>query len=632
MDDTIEKTVHAWTAVDFPRLQRDIDAKALEIQDTTSSSLQERKELAQATKEFKRLDDADRLEAINPLLKRYQSVIDSMNKRGRASESVLLSVWRALIAVPDPTPLLSDAVHAAALRKDLEKVQKDNELLLEKLTALADYDDIKKESVKEKERLEKMHALQMKAKEDEWTAKLAERERSWLEEKEELTKQVVELQVSEKMLRAKFGDNVDDDDDDEEEEEEDDFKQPQLTHQDPQIFDTTVKSLEKRNEELRRELVASKSSIDVAVEEAVQEKDKLVESLERENALVSAKLDTERLNYKKLKQEKDDLTSSYERQIKQLEHDITILQNHKSNTSDYEEIRKELEILRQIQFGDDNDSDDGHSQYNDDIESAIVARNKKLNTEIVEIRRKYEESSKKCNEYAERVKQLEENIEDLKDSNARLENDLINFDHHSVARGNVDDEQWETMSMISSVAGGTPSTVHGKVSPAASIAGTERSYDGTASVIAANSNTSSLLPIITQQRDRFRTRNKELEEENKRNFGKIVELKREINNLKNDNRQLYEKIRFLEYHKQAPQPTLGDIENRYRSEYENELHPIEQFRLMETQRINSNIAPWDRVFIQITRTVLATPFTRWLFVAYCTSLHFLVMVLMIMGR
>lgn len=622
MDDSIEKVVHAWTAVDFPRLQRDVDTKALEIQDTTSSSLQERKELAQATKEFKKLDDDKRLESINPLLKRYQSVIDNLNKRGKASESVLLSIWRSLIAVPDPTPLLSDALNNVSLRKELDNLRKENDSLQEKITSLADYDDIKRESVKERERLEKMHNLQMKAKDDEWTAKLAEMERLWSEEKEKLTKQVVELQVSEKFLRSKIG-NVDEDDEEE-------YQQIPPPPPPPQL-DSTIKSLEKRNEELRRELVASKSNIDVTVEKAVQEKEKMIESLERENVLVSAKLDAERLNCKKLKKEKEELTSSFERHIKQLEHDISNLQEYKSNTSDYEEIRKELEILRQIQFGDDDENNDDNSNNNDDIESAIVARNKKLNAEIVEIRRKYDDSLKKCKEFSNNVQQLQNTIDELKDSNTRLENDLLNFNHHSISRNNVDDEQWETMSMISSVAGGNTSTIKGKISPAASIAGTERSYEGTTGIIGTNTS-SSLLPIITQQRDRFRTRNKELEEDNKKNFGKIVELKREINNLKNDNRQLYEKIRFLEYHKQIPQPSIGDIENRYRSEYENELHPIEQFRLMETQRINSNITPWDRVFIQITRTILATPFTRWMFVAYCTSLHLLVMILMLTSR
>lgn len=661
-----EKALNSWSAIDLSSLQKELDSKALEIQDYQKESLLGRKELATQTKDFKKLTDEEKLENVNQLLKSYQNVIDSMNKKNKNVENLFFKVYRSIAEAPDPKPLLKSSLENIATSTELDKLKEENKNLEEKLLKFADYDKLKDQIKQTEEQMKSINEAQIKATEDEWKSLLEERENNWAKNEKEmnqqidlLRKQLQEQELNEKMLKLKlkkksaalgeeYNENEDIDSVADDNKPSTDSNATVNTVEfdnlknDLETSQKRVKSLEKRNEELRREVSLLNSNIDIEIQKTKKETSKQISNLEGENSLLVAKLEFERKESKKLKGEIDTLKLNFERDLKQMSFEVGELKKFKNIASDYEDVKKELEILKQIQFGenssDDNldDSEDGNGSPAPvgkvaKLESTIVQRNKKLNNDLIELRRENEEKTQKLNELTGKVTLYESEINKLKDSNSRLENDLMNFDSTSLGNGN---DRWETMSMISSVAGSQANFNGrgGKISPAASIAG---GNDTNSTLVAGNSVAdSSLLPIITQQRDRFRNRNKELEEENKKQFGKTIELKREINSLKNDNRELYEKIRFLEYHqnnnnknKSGTIRVGGDIESRYKSEYENDLHPIEQFRIMETKRINSKITPWERIFIQVTRSILSTSYTRWLFVAYCLSLHLLVMIL-----
>lgn len=107
----------------------------------------------------------------------------------------------------------------------------------------------------------------------------------------------------------------------------------------------------------------------------------------------------------------------------------------------------------------------------------------------------------------------------------------------------------------------------------------------------------SILPIITQQRDRFRARNSELEEDLRKQLTIISSLRGEIQTLQKDNLGLYEKVRYLQqFTKNAAtngemnsleegqgasgsaRPGAGVGMERYRSAYEESITPFEVFR------------------------------------------------------
>jgi homeobox protein cut-like len=106
----------------------------------------------------------------------------------------------------------------------------------------------------------------------------------------------------------------------------------------------------------------------------------------------------------------------------------------------------------------------------------------------------------------------------------------------------------------------------------------------------------SILPIITQQRDRFRARNGELEEDLRKQLTIISQLRGEIQTLQNDNLGLYEKVRYLQQYTKnqangdvnaleegagasgSERPGVGIGMERYRNAYEESMTPFEVFR------------------------------------------------------
>lgn len=67
----------------------------------------------------------------------------------------------------------------------------------------------------------------------------------------------------------------------------------------------------------------------------------------------------------------------------------------------------------------------------------------------------------------------------------------------------------------------------------------------------------SILPIVTSQRDRFRQRNAELEEELRKHHQTISELRAEIKSLQADNLKLYEKVRYMQSYREDASGSAG---------------------------------------------------------------------------
>lgn len=107
-------------------------------------------------------------------------------------------------------------------------------------------------------------------------------------------------------------------------------------------------------------------------------------------------------------------------------------------------------------------------------------------------------------------------------------------------------------------------------------------------------NDASILPIVTSQRDRFRQRNAELEEELRRQFEAISDLRTEIKGLQADNLKLYEKVRYMQSYRDStpgtstPAGTASmlngamrsreDEIGRYKDKYDESLNPFEAFK------------------------------------------------------
>ncbi|KAF8441606.1 CASP C terminal-domain-containing protein [Boletus edulis BED1] len=161
----------------------------------------------------------------------------------------------------------------------------------------------------------------------------------------------------------------------------------------------------------------------------------------------------------------------------------------------------------------------------------------------------------------------------------------------------------------------------------------------------------SILPIVTSQRDRFRARNAELKEV-RTSTSTISELRSEIKSLQSDNLKLYEKVRYMQSYRETSsvsqldplpgssrshrtkKPRVGGVRDggdedevelgKWRQRYEETMNPFEAFRGREATQAYTSLPLPERLLVTLTRAVLGHRRARLAFVSYATGLHLLV--------
>lgn len=154
------------------------------------------------------------------------------------------------------------------------------------------------------------------------------------------------------------------------------------------------------------------------------------------------------------------------------------------------------------------------------------------------------------------------------------------------------------------------------------------------------------MPMVQAQRDRFKQKNSQLEEELAKTYSTLTSLRQEVASLQKDNLNLYEKTRYVStYNRGQPSTTSassysnhpghtaiqissdtssGLTLDRYRSTYEANISPFAAFRGRESARAYKRMSLPERIVFSITRIVLANRTSRNLFAGYCLALHVLV--------
>jgi len=160
---------------------------------------------------------------------------------------------------------------------------------------------------------------------------------------------------------------------------------------------------------------------------------------------------------------------------------------------------------------------------------------------------------------------------------------------------------------------------------------------------------SGILPMVQAQRDRFKQKSSQLEEELSKAYSTVSSLRQEVASLQKDNLNLYEKTRYVStYNRGQPSASASAYSNkpnpatiqvssdtpsglsldRYRSAYEANISPFAAFRGRESTRAYKRMRLPERIVFSITRMVLANRTSRNLFAAYCFALHMLVFLML----
>ena len=448
--------------------------------------------------------------------------------------------------------------------------------------------------------------------------------------------------------------------------------------------------VEARNEQLRVELAERSSSIQ---QKPNTEDDPNNARLRSENSALLRRLDAVRLEKESEARKRENRILVLEKNAQILERDREGLRERVQSWRDYDEIKQELEIFKvrlsqlpfvqlahlqqSIEFStlDEDDPNptadvEGDSDLTpvngavignkkDSLEQLLLARNKKLSNELAVLRVSHQDLQQQLESMQEAMSNTHAELERAQNLNATLETDLV-----KVQREASNAFPSSAMSVAGTYTSRYPSSSYnpnsfpsrkGRVSPTSSIISgfdPQSAPRNTLDAIRAGEPVgggSGIMPMIQAQRDRFKQKNTQLEEELSKQYNTVSSLRQEVASLQKDNLNLYEKSRYVSTYSrgapassasayaQPPQSTAISVSaetpsglslDRYRSTYEANLSPFAAFRGRESTRAYKRMSLPERIIFSITRMVLANRTSRNVFAFYCFSLHILIFVML----
>ncbi|POY71026.1 hypothetical protein BMF94_5952 [Rhodotorula taiwanensis] len=639
-DTSFATALTVWKDIALHDLQRTLDQQGLEIVDNQKENT------------FKKVPDEEKGPAFKTLLKAYQTEIDNLTRRSKVAESAFLNVYKLLAEAPDPFPLLDAAVDQTAraseaklLEADLARSKEENAALKQQL---ADAQTVEKERKKLADKVERLEGRmedmigeRVAAKEAALHATYDERLRNYDEREKDLQRQVTlarsqlrELRTTADTSQARLLDHSQRQD----QETIARLAEADLVAADLERATARVAEVEGRNEKLRAEIEAVRSGSESTMR--VETLESQVSDLQNEASRLMRSLESQKEQFDK---ERIDLRKSVEVLEKEQmtkEAELASLRDKMRQYQDYDELKRELEIMKYVEFaGMDLDADEtgDHDGEGDDslvrlpdpnadkanlhrgkpLENLLMAKNRKLQDEVTALRVAHDELALTHEATAAECEALQVRLQEQVALADRLENDLLRIN---------DSRQ----------GGQTQTSAANREDPLANLQLGKKDAPAAQPQPFQSSADTSILPIITSQRDRFRQRNSELEEELRRQFNTISELRNEIKTLQADNLKLYEKVRYLQSYRDDgavaraqsgfSNVVRGDEELvRYQNKYEESMNPFEAFRGRERGRAMHNLNPLEKVLLTLSTVVLSNRVSRNLFVLYALGLHFFVL-------
>ncbi|KAF8813814.1 hypothetical protein BYT27DRAFT_7180580 [Phlegmacium glaucopus] len=635
-----------WKEINLSELQKTLDVQGVELVDSQKENLVGRKALAEKTKDFKKIPDGEKLNAFKGLLKAYQTEIDSLTKRSKASDNAFLHVYKVLAEAPDPYPLLEAAVDQAVRvteaiehEGELQRLRDENAEMKKRINDFSSVDISKKKLETKLEHLEqKMDTLiqeKVSQKANELTATYDEKFRNYEEREQDLQRQVTlsknqlrDLRVSNESNQAKLFNHS---------QKQDQEVVAKLAEVDMIIADldranSRIASLEHRNEILRAEIETTRS--ESGTTERVKALESQITELEAECKGLSQSLEAQKVQTTEMEAAGAKRAKELTKELQKKSSEVDQLRFKLKQLDDYDEIKRELEIMKFVEFSsfDANDDEEkgfsngyenGHLPYPNSgnregksLEALLATKNKRLQEELTKFRILHNELEQSLQSSQQQLETATSELDRQKHLNEKLENDLLSI--------NQDNDQ---------------SAVHPERDVLANldIGKKDTSIRSTPIPFTPSADTS-ILPIVTSQRDRFRQRNAELEEELRKQFQIISELRTEIKTLQGDNLKLFEKVRYMQSYREdsgsrpvtqldpLPPPSgPSDDMSKYQARYEEAMNPFEAFRGREATRAYQNLNPVERGVLTLTRSILGNRRARAFFICYALALHILVM-------
>jgi len=623
-----------WTEFNLPSLQKSLDQTVSEQAQKQDESEKAKRKLIELTKEWRRTADEEVRNKASPVIKAFQKEVDSLNKRAKSVEDNYLFLYKNLLEIPDPVPVLKQF---ESVSKQLEKA-KDFELENEKLRETlkeyhSEFAEVKNQEVTIKELREKLKEYEEKS-EESLQAKLDERDKVLQETYKQRESQ---LQNGQLEVAAKLG----------EAEAKVKSLQEALKTAEQEVFDVKAKYDEQsaarlsEMEILENDLERANQNALAAEKDAEAVKEQLLAAIsgstsnsdmrsadyshQHETILnLEAQLMTKDRELSQLVEEVHHLQhvsskqkDAADKEIGFLERDLadknlelTKLEQVVKSQSDYVEVKRELQMLKMIEFPT-SDQEDTPLTGVKSLEKLLLSKNKSLQSECTVLKVKNAELQGKYDEAQKSISELNRSTKDQQDLITQLEKDLVSV--HGYERGEGEGQA------APSADAELVNKVLMELAEEEDIPSEKQASD-------------SLLPIIASQRERFRTKNVELEAQTRHQQRQISMLQSEVDTVRQDNVKLYEKIKFLQSYPSSKSQTSVDVQDdsveKYSSQYEQKMDPFAVFARKERQRKYVNLTAPEKVTLNMARFILSNKLARSLVFFYTILLHMLVFVVL----
>jgi len=643
MTTKLQSLTELWQEFNLTGTQKLLDELATEITTKQDESDVSRKQLIELIRTFKKSNSEETRLVVAPLLKSFQNEIDMLSKRSKSAEKAFFDIYKKFCDIADPVPTLEYCMENMKNLQRLQDLEIENNQLRETMgdfnKEITEYkertknlEDVEEKLKTQEKSMEETIDKRIKSREEDIINAFNDKMKNFEEEKERSESKHVDSELKQKQLQILL---------DESQSELFELKSRQEAKRNAlsDEMDLMMTDLDRANQ---RAVTAEKEVINL--QEKISElKDVMNNDHDNEEVLHDEEASELKLQLhakeKEVVQLVEDMQKAnkniqeselkYEKKITGLEKSLAHaekgreeLQLKLSKQSDYDSVKKDLSILKTLEFPSHSiDQDD-----NRPLEVLILERSKSLQSdnsmlrqdkdrlvrELSDNKEELSEAQLKVEKQTLLISQLEEHVEQLQ---------TISTPYREEAEGRSSSDMLAEALKIDTVEEvfereATRSPPMGSITPASP-----------SSFYSPSDSSSTLLPIVQAQRERFRLRNEELETSNLEQQHQLGTLTNQVQNLQQDNVKLYEKIRFLQacggnMRKQGD--TVVPVETRYQGEYEQKLDPFQSFSQAERKRKYGQLSVIEKVILSLIRFMVSNKTVRLMVTFYSILLHGLV--------
>ncbi|KAJ9677062.1 hypothetical protein PVL29_022185 [Vitis rotundifolia] len=283
-----------------------------------------------------------------------------------------------------------------------------------------------------------------------------------------------------------------------------------------------------------------------------------------------------------------------------------------------DDLRKKVKILQAVGYNSIEAEDWEVATSGEEmskLESLLLDKNRKMEHELTQLKVKLTEKTSLLETAEGKIVELTAKVNEQQRLIQKLEDDILKGYNSKERKGSLF-EDWDLLDN----------------------GATETSQRADQKHVSPDQEQNSMLKVICNQRDRFRARLRETEEEVKQLKEKIGLLTVELEKTKADNVKLYGKIRYVQDYNLEKVVSRGskkhsedlesgfssDVESKYKKIYEDDINPFAAFSKKERDQRYKELGIRDKITLSSGRFLLGNRYARTFAFFYTIGLHVLV--------